>query len=136
MACPLCPPPRPLCRAPPTEDKSSAGIKDTPRGRREFSLRLVSRNGEKSFYILPGIDLLPFPFLPSFFVRGNFHPLFRPISLFPPFSNFLVYFYLSTNRVVFGKIRTVALENERPGFSCQVTNGRGNLENEDRFAEV
>lgn len=47
----------PCLAQPPTEDKSSSRI--PPRGCREFSLRLVSRNVEKSFYILSGIDLRP-----------------------------------------------------------------------------
>lgn len=130
----------PCLAQPPTEDKSSSRI--PPRGCREFSLRLVSRNVEKSFYILSGIDLRPSlsSHLSSLVETSTLIPANFPLTfhflLFSSFSFFQVVRFIFGRGVhalsedlVFGKGRM----DFRGG---QVTNGGGNLENEDRFGQV
>lgn len=131
---------RPCVAQPPTEDKSST----PPRGCREFSLPVsypeTWRN--RSTYCLELIFPPP-SFLPSFFVRGNFPPLFRPIFFllstfffFPPSSSSSSLFEVV--RFIFGRGHAHPFPwkdlvfRKRGEGGGQVTNGGGNLGNEDR----
>lgn len=130
----------PCLAQPPTEDKSSSRI--PPRGCREFSLRLVSRNVEKSFYILSGIDLRPSlsSHLSSLVETSTLIPANFPLTFHFLLSSFL---FFQLVRFIFGR----GVHASRFGFQergegrvdfrgGQVTNGGGNLENEDRFGQV
>lgn len=123
----------PCVAQPPTEDKSSTRI--PPRGCREFSLPVsypeTQRN--RSTYCL---ELILAPSLPSFFVRGNFHPYSGQFSSYSPLSPFFFLFPFRTRSVYF-RSRHAHERRGRVDFrGGQVTNGGGNLGNEDRFGQV
>lgn len=97
----------PCLAQPPTEDKSSSRI--PPRGCREFSLRLVSRNVEKSFYILSGIDLRPSlsSHLSSLVETSTLIPANFPLTFH--FSSFFFFFLFPSRSVYFRPRRACPL---------------------------
>lgn len=103
----------PCVAQPPTEDKSSTRI--PPRGCREFSLPVsypeTQRN--RSTYCL---ELILAPSLPSFFVRGNFHPYSGQFSSYSPLSPFFFPLSFSKSFGLFS-VEACTREKREGGFS-------------------